>query len=231
MEWRKYLFEIVVIFIGITMSFLFNGWRKNKEENNKLKAQLTVIENDLIRSIEWTVNIDSGYIETLEYISDFRNNEQFDETDVVDLIWRISEYPVDFQLRQMSPYLNQISNSSELNALHGSDRVVTLVAYIQNLIQTDKELSESISNHVNQTIWPKLDNNGLLKNIVKGDPFERWGTDTTFVWSEKKYTISSFDKLDADLAFVELKITRIIQVHVALRRQIGRLREELAKMQ
>lgn len=230
-EWRKYLFETIVIFIGITMSFVFDGWRKNNEANDKVKAQLTAIENDLIRSIQWTEKIDSNYIESLEYISDFRNNIQFEEADFVDLIWKISEDPIDYQLRELSPHLNQISNPSELNILHERDRIVTLVAYIQNLILTDKELSESITNHVNQTIWPKLAKDGLLTKIIKGDPAERFGTDTTIVWSDKMYTISMFDKMDSDLAFVELKITRIIQVHVALRRQIGRLREELAKIQ
>lgn len=191
---------------------------------------MTTIENDLVRSTEWTVGIDSGYIETLEYISSFRNNEEFDEADLVELVWRISEDPIDFPLSELSPYLNQISNPSELNILHESNKIVTLVAYIQKLIQTDKELSESITNHVAQTIWPKLAKDGLLTKIVKGDPKERWGTDTTIVWSDKMYTISMFEKIDTDLAFVELKITRIIQVHVALRKQIGRLREELAKI-
>ena len=34
-KWREYLFEIIVIFIGITSSFLFEEWRQSLEEREK----------------------------------------------------------------------------------------------------------------------------------------------------------------------------------------------------
>ena len=227
---RKYLFEIVVIFIGITISFLFDGWRKDREDLKTTKTQLIAFKNDLNRIREYIELIDSGYMETISTIDKLRNREQIDEEDFVWLIWQISEATSDAPLRGFAPYLNQISKTNSLNVFQESNRINTLIVYIQGLIQQENELCKMVSDYTAQTIWPKLDKGDLLNKIVKGDPVGRWGSDTTLVFSEKLYSIETFSNMNADLALVELKLIRIVQAHEALKRQIDRLKEELDKI-
>lgn len=227
---RKYLFEIVVIFIGITISFLFDGWRKDREDLKTTKTQLIAFKNDLNRIREYIELIDSGYMETISTIDKLRNKEQIDEEDFVWLIWQISEATSDAPLRGFAPYLNQISKTNSLNVFQESNRINTLIVYIQGLIQQENELCKMVSDYTAQTIWPKLDKDDLLNKIVKGDPVGRWGSDTTLVFSEKLYSIETFSNMNADLALVELKLIRIVQAHEALKRQIDRLKEELDKI-
>lgn len=227
---RKYLFEIVVIFIGITISFLFDGWRKDREDLKTTKSQLIAFKNDLNRIREYIELIDSGYMETISTIDKLRNKEQIDEEDFVWLIWQISEATSDAPLRGFAPYLNQISKTNSLNVFQESNRINTLIVYIQGLIQQENELCKMVSDYTAQTIWPKLDKDDLLNKIVKGDPVGRWGSDTTLVFSEKLYSIETFSNMNADLALVELKLIRIVQAHEALKRQIDRLKEELDKI-
>jgi hypothetical protein len=228
---KKYVFEIAVIFIGITTSFLFDGWRKDREEIREVKSQLIALKNDLGRTKKYIEVIDSGYMETIYTISNFRNSEDIDEEDFVWLIWQISETTSDGPLRGLTPYLNQISGTNSHSIFQESDRINTLIANIQALIQQENELSKVVSDYTAQKIWPKLNKGDLLNTIIKGDPGGRWGSDTTLVYSEKKYSIEMFANLKADLALVELKLMRIVQAHEALKRQIGRLKEELDKIE
>ncbi len=226
-EWRKYLFEIIVIFIGITISFIFESWRQKQEEISRQLSLLVVIQNDLNRSYSWIEEIDSNYIETIQMIADFRKDKAFKEADFVNLIWRISEDPIDFPLRELSPFIKSVSNTQDYNVLHKTNKIVTLVSYIQNLTASDLYLSASITECVTEKVWPKLNTDSLFDKIIKGDPNERWGSDTTIVWSDRTYTIDTFEGLNKDMAFIELKMIRLVQVHAALKMQIGNLQEEL----
>jgi len=224
---KKYVFEIIVIFIGITMSFFFDGWRTSREESQKITTQLIALNNDLDRIKSSISNADSNYVEILSLVSAFRSKEGLGEEEFVALLWKISEDPRDFSVQGLSPYLSQSSNSALLNYFFENDRIITLVSYINKLIAEEYEYSKSISDYTTQELWSKFDKSDLLDKVIKGDPVTRWA-DTTLVFSDKRYSINMFSELNADLYFVELKINRILQVHQALIRHLDRLKEELS---
>lgn len=196
-----------------------------------VKSQLVALKNDLGRTKKEVELIDSSYMESISAISMFRNSEKFSEEDFVELIWQISEWTSDAPLRETSPYLDQISKMNSLSIFHENDRINTLIVYIHALTMQENELCKIVSDYTAKTIWPKLDKGDLLNKIIRGgDRQERWGTDTTLVYSQKTYSIEMFSNLNPDLAFVELKLIRIVQAHEALKRQIDRLKEELDKI-
>lgn len=45
---KSFSFEVLIIFAGITISFLFDEWRDSRELNNRLKQKLVLVRNDLI---------------------------------------------------------------------------------------------------------------------------------------------------------------------------------------
>ena len=45
---RHYFFEISVIFVGITLSFLFEEWRTNREEMELVKGHLVEIREEAL---------------------------------------------------------------------------------------------------------------------------------------------------------------------------------------
>lgn len=224
---KKYLFEIVVIFIGITISFLFESWRNNRAEQVETKKQLTVLRNDLSRTTDWIEQIDSSYSKTIFYISKLKNGEELEEEDFSVLMFNIFDNPVDFPLRDLSPYLNQVSRLSETSNISESDKIITGVAHIQTLVREDYELSKSISDYSDSRIWQNINHNNFLSKVL--DAQKSWN-DTTIVWTEKKYSLGMFPDLGTDLSFVELKIRKILIVHEALKRKIEILREDLSKV-
>lgn len=226
-EIQRYLFEIIVIFIGITISFVFESWRKDREEQHETKKQLTLLKNDLERSKAWIEKIDSGYSETISYISRLKNGETLAEEDFSELMFSVFDNPLDFPLRDLSPYLSQVSKLSETSSISDSNEIITTVAYIETLVREDYELNKAISDYSDHQIWLKLSKNDFLNQIIKAE--KAW-TDTTIVWTEKQYSIKTFADLVADLSFVELKLRKIIIVHEALKRQIETLKEALSRV-
>ncbi len=223
----KYLFEVIVIFIGITISFLFESWRKNQEGRLETVKQLTLLENDLSRAYTWIEEIDSNYYELTRSIALLKNGQDMDQETFSLLVFKIFDSPVDFPLRDISPYLNQVSRLNSADNIEGSDKILTNVAYIQTLVREDYELNKSISDHVDNALWPKLAKDDFHDKVLN---VEKSWVDSTVVWTKQRYSIASFDDLNSDLSFVEFKLRKILIIHDALKRKISVLREDLGKV-
>lgn len=226
-EIKKYVFEIVVIFIGITISFLFESWRKEKEENQRIKEQLTLLSDDLARTTNWIEQIDSQYVEQIYIISKFKNGSKTIEKDLAHMFWSLDFDAMNFPVRELSPYLDQISKLSETSGISNSKEIITLSTYIKTLTRVDYEESQIVANYVSEKIWPKLDKHNFLDRIL--DCEKEW-IDTTITWLPKQYTIDMFPKLNANLIYVELKLRRILNVHSALKTNIDDLKKELGNI-
>ena len=46
---KKYVSEILIIFIGISSSFLFDEWRENRKDDETAKKHLTILRANLIQ--------------------------------------------------------------------------------------------------------------------------------------------------------------------------------------
>lgn len=221
---RKYLFETIVIFIGITISFLFESWRKDREVQFETKKQLILLRNDLNRTIHWINQIDSSYGKTISKISRLKNGETFAEVEVSELLFNIFDNPIDFPLRDLSPYLNQVSRLSESNNISGSNEIITNIAYIQTLVREDYELNKSISDYADNRIWTKLTKENFYNKLID---IEKSWSDTTISWTDKRYSIELYSDLAVDLSFVEFKLRKIMVVHEAIKMRIEDLKKDL----
>lgn len=226
-EFKKYVFEIIVIFIGITISFLFDGWRREKEENQRIKEQMVLLTNDFTRITSWIDQIDSQYVEQISIISNFKNGSKTFEEDLARMFWSLDFDAMNFPVLELSPYLTKISKLSETSGISNSEEIITISTYVTTLTRVDYEESQIVANYVSEKVWPKLDNNNFLDRVLD---CEKEFSDTTITWVPKQYTIDMFPELDANLTFIELKLRRILNVHTALKARIDDLKTELEKI-
>lgn len=224
---KIYLLEIIVIFIGITFSFLFDGWKQRRDENRIVREQLFLLKNDLKRTSDWISEIDSQYTEQVSIISMFKSGLEISEEDLASMFWSLDFDPINFPVRELSPYLHQISKLSETNDITNSEEIITLSAHIKTLSRVDFEESQLITNYFSDKLWSKLDTDNFLDKVL--DCEKEW-SDSTIVWSPKLYTIDMFPRIETDLTYIELKLRRILSVHVALKYKIEGLSEELEKI-
>lgn len=224
---KIYVFEIIVIFLGITISFLFDGWRKERDDNRIVRKQLILLKNDLNRTSKWINQIDSQYMEQISNISKFKSGSEINEDVLAHMFWALDFEPINFPVRELSPYLNQISELSGTNKISNSEEIITWSTYIKTLSRVDYEENQMITNYVSDKIWSKLDTNNFLDKVL--DCEKEW-IDTTIIFSPKLYTIDMFPKLETDLTYIELKLRRILNVHSALKTNIDYLTKELEKI-
>ncbi len=58
---KKYILEVVIIFIGISMSFLFDEWRENRKDEETARKNLIFLKSNLVQdTIVLTGMIDIG---------------------------------------------------------------------------------------------------------------------------------------------------------------------------
>lgn len=58
---EKYISEILVIFIGISMSFFFDEWRQNRSDEETIKKHLSVLKTNLVQdTLKLNFMIDFG---------------------------------------------------------------------------------------------------------------------------------------------------------------------------
>ena len=226
-EFKKYAFEIVAIFIGITISFLFDGWRKEKEENQRIKEQMVLLTNDFARVTNWIDQIDSQYVEQISIISNFKNGSKIFEEDLASMFWSLDFDAMNFPVRELSPYLTKISKLSETSGISNSKEIITLSTYVTTLTRVDYEESQIVANYVSEEVWSKLDNHNFLDRVLD---CEKEFSDSTINWLPKQYTIDMFPELEANLTYIELKLRRILSVHSALKARIDDLKKELEKI-
>ena len=226
-EFKKYAFEIVVIFIGITVSFLFDGWRKEKEENQMIKEQMVLLTNDFTRVNSWIDQIDSQYMEQISAISNFRNGTETSEEDLAGMFWSLDFDAMNFPVRELSPYLTKISKLSETTGISNSEEIITISTYVTTLTRVDYEESQIVANYVSEEVWSKLYNHNFLDRVLD---CEKEFSDSIINWQPKQYTIDMFPDLYANLTFIELKLRRILNVHSALKARIEDLKIELEKI-
>lgn len=224
---KSYVFEIIVIFLGITISFLFDGWRKEKDDNLIVRKQLMLLKNDLNRTSSWINQIDSQHIEQISNISRFKSGSEMNEDVLAHMFWALDFDPINFPVRELSPYLNKISELSGTNKISNSEEIISLSTYIITLSRVDYEENQMITNYVSDKIWSKLDTNNFLDKVLACE--KEW-TDSAIIWSPKKYTIDMFPKLESDLTYIELRLRRILNVHSALKNNIDDLAKELGKI-
>ena len=77
--------------------------------------------------------------------------------------------PINFPVRELSPYLNQISELSGTNKISNSEEIITWSTYIKTLSRVDYEENQMITNYFSEKIWLKLDTNNFLDKIYIGE--------------------------------------------------------------
>lgn len=79
----KYIFEVIVIFIGITMSFIFEEWRVSRSDNQKEKEYYSLLLSDLesdsidLEDIFDGIKFEQPRLDSILKKSKYDNHEQF----------------------------------------------------------------------------------------------------------------------------------------------------------
>jgi len=164
----RYLFEVIVIFLGITLSFLFDEWRESKRELKKEKEYYEV----LLRDIE----IDSIHLTELQKWANF-GNERIDSilqkaTSRYDNLDKFSMDVCVFYSFKEEQVLLQSFESIKYNGDLGLIRADSVLDKCYKILSDQRNLNEAINK--------ELDSWGSLNEYLKSEYLEITGSCNMF---------------------------------------------------
>jgi hypothetical protein len=80
---EKYVSEILVIFIGISISFFFDEWRENRRDEETIKKHLTFLRTNLIQdTIQLTgmINYGNQFVKSINKLTYFKHESEITDS-------------------------------------------------------------------------------------------------------------------------------------------------------
>lgn len=97
---EKYISEIIVIFIGISISFLFDEWRESRRDDETIKKHLTVLKTNLVQdtlNLTFQINYGNKLVNSINKLTYFKSDSQITDS-------------IDFHIENAASYLSFKSN-------------------------------------------------------------------------------------------------------------------------
>lgn len=224
----KYLFEVVVIFIGITASFIFDEWRQNREKDAKANEMMKSLLIELERNDSYISYIDSNYYEIDSSIQQFLGKEFVSQDEVIHLSYMLLEQTSMSRLNGISSFILGFTSQDQLNIINKNPKVLSYLSYLENLLTEHAFITNELTKGAASQLWPLFNKYGLTNDIVntlkEEADFETTPADQN---GEEILTIRSDPKVKEQLKLYQLKILRLIQINEAIHFHIGNIKYEL----
>ncbi len=176
LEWKKYIAELLVVFVGVTSAFLLNDWaqKRNSEEleNKYITSLLDDLKNDS-DNLKKTINYSQNNFDSLSYLN-YLLSKNFSDTDtLLELSVKLLNfeyfYPSDVTFETMK-------SSGGLNIIGGFEirrKIIKLYSQYEGTILFD----DMIKKYTDGYSIPYFINNTDLRNIS--------GTDLKFYYDKQ----------------------------------------------
>ena len=224
----KYLFEIAVIFIGITASFLFEEWRQHREEDKRSLDVMKTMLIELERNDVFIADGDTTYFELNNAIQVLIDSGKVEESDAVEIAYWLLEGIGNYRLKDVSSYILGLSTNDQLSLLNRNNEIQKYLSYLQSLLSEHELVTKSITDYSSNNVWPILTKAGLEDKTIalqRGLTFDSDSVEQESLVNQKFIT---FDKeYQQHIKWTQLKILRLIHIDQAIHRQIGNIKREL----
>lgn len=224
----KYLFEIAVIFIGITASFLFEEWRQHREEDQRSLDIMKTMLIELERNDVFIADGDTTYFELNNAIQILIDSGKVEESDAVEIAYMLLEGIGNYRWKDVSSYILGLSTNDQLSLLNRNNEIQKYLSYLQSLLSEHELVTKSITDYSSNNLWPILTKAGLEDQIIAFQKDLVFNSDSLEQESLDKPNYITFDKeFREHIRWNQLKILRLIHIDQAIHRQIGNIKREL----
>lgn len=170
-KYLKYLIELVVIVMGITLSFMVDEWREERQDREETVKVLKMLRSDIVSDTVQYFRINNGF----EYmINGYKRQANFTElpTSIIDTLlnyysyslWLFPENTNTTGIKAFENLKNRTINNEEI--------ITVLGEYYgqQNLDNSDELIS--LTRNANYDL---IENVFVLLNFTRGGFNEKWG--------------------------------------------------------
>ena len=227
----KYLFEVIVIFIGITSSFLFEEWRQNREKDQKTSEIVQALLVELERNDSFIKDIDTTYTDVNTSIQNILNDENITRLEVMNVAYTLLEGISQIRLKEISSFIHGFSSNDHINIISTNKEVLRYLTYLESLLAEHEFTTITLTESNSSKLWPLLNRYQLVDDILNE---QRELVNLDEITSDRpKRDISEFlsnTEFREQLKWSQLKVLRLIQINQAIHMQIRNISQELNRV-
>lgn len=149
---EKYISEIIVIFIGISISFLFDEWRESRRDDETIKKHLTVLRTNLVQdslNLTFQINYGNKLVNSINKLTYFKSDSQITDS-------------IDFHIENAASYLSFKSNQMAYEEIRQTAHTT--------LIKSDSLKNLFLSYYTSRvpycTEWCKIDETHTMTQLI-----------------------------------------------------------------
>ncbi len=224
----KYLFEIIVIFIGITSSFLFEEWRQDREKDKRASEIMKALLVELERNDSFIREIDTVYMDATISIQNLLDNEEVTQPEVTETSYMLLEGISQVRLKEIASFIHGFSSNDHIDIISMNKDVLRYLTYMESLLTEHELTTNTLTNSNYLVLWPLLNKYGLTNEIINQQKelidLDQVDPATPNINITKYLTDLEVRK---QLKFSQLKLLRLIQINQAIHSQIENITNEL----
>lgn len=216
---EKYVSEILVIFIGISMSFFFDEWRENRQDEETVRKHLTFLRTNLIQdTIQLTgiVKYGNQFVRSIHQLTYFKHESEI--TDSISFHIDNAASYLTFKPNQMA--YEEIRQTAHTNLIQNDSLKTLFLSYYTSIIPNCIEWCKVDETHTMTQLIPEMsiyfpvviDSLNIIspsakakalrqkkvRNLLLASATYKKATIHTFAFT-KKYTIQLLKKVDEEL--------------------------------
>lgn len=167
--WKRYLIELLVVFLGVTTAFALDSWAKNRDLDKQARQYLQGFHNDLQNDEDQLLLLIEQFSRNEARMKRLINMMQKNEIDSDSLgIYMMHMNSLAKFAPNISTYAS-MTNSGSLSLIDDFDLRRRLIAYYQRYEQA-KLVDEVGMNYVNKYIFPFMFKNVEMYKAEFADP-------------------------------------------------------------
>jgi len=151
----KYIPEILVIFIGISISFFFDEWRDNRKDDEIVEKHLTVLRESLVKdTLNLTVKINHGdkLIRGINKLTYSKLDSQL--TDSINLYIDYAASYLVFKSNQMA--YEEIRQTAHTSLIKNDSLKTAFLSYYTSVVPYSTEWSKVDETHTMTQLIPEM---------------------------------------------------------------------------
>jgi hypothetical protein len=150
-----YLLEVSIIFIGITLGFLVNGWREKIHDAGERREVYASLKTELIRARGFIEETNASTALGVKKITSILVHERVPDPLVLQLFSEtVSQFSNDLS-GIMNHSLSMVNSNSRL--ISPNDTLAHSSAYILHIVEDHNKINSSIHEIANHQLWPILE--------------------------------------------------------------------------
>ncbi|WP_422359079.1 hypothetical protein [Reichenbachiella sp.] len=233
----KYAFEVVVIFIGITASFLFEEWRQNQEKEEKAIEIMESMVIELERNDNYARYADTIYFELDSAIQLIIQGNNGNETDgaeemlLADVTFGLMEEITKNRLINISSFIRGFSSSDQLHLINSNKEIITYLSYLETVLVEHENYTNDIRAYASLNLWPAIYDYGLANYLVckSESEFNNYQQSASNLIAKDIKELKSDHGLIKHLKWSQLKLRRLIEINQFIHKHIKNTIRELNK--